>query len=145
MEHYAHSIDDHLIDSLTYKLEPGASYVQSRRNVSWLPQGSAIYSPTSGTRLIRISINSTGEWLDPQSVRFSCRLDNTDTVGGHLLRTIGDPYACFSRRRVLCGSVVCEDIVDYNRTHNMFRTLTSSNNRVNDNIEGFEHRFQILL
>ena len=69
MEHYANNIEDHLIDSLKYKLEPGASYVQSRRNVSWFPQGSAIYSSTSGTRLIRISINNTSEWLDPQRVR----------------------------------------------------------------------------
>ena len=65
MEQYAHSIEDHLVDSLKYKLEPGASYVQSRRSVSWFPQGSAIYSSTYGTRLVRISINSTGEWLDP--------------------------------------------------------------------------------
>ena len=71
MEHYANSVEDHLIDGLKYKLEPGASYVQSRRQVTWYPSGSAIYSPTSGTRLIRVNINSTGEWLDPQSVRFS--------------------------------------------------------------------------
>ena len=71
MEHHVNSIEDHLIDSLKYKLEPGASYVQSRRNVSWFPQGSAIYSPTSGTRLVRINITSTGEWLDPTSVRLS--------------------------------------------------------------------------
>ena len=128
MEHYANSIEDHWIDSLKYKLEPGASYVQSRRNVSWLPQASAIYSSTNGTRLIRIYIDNTSEWLDPQSVRFSFRLNNTDTADGHLLRTIGDPFAFFSRLGVLVGSVVCEDIVDYNRTHNMFQTLTSSNN-----------------
>ena len=109
--------------------------------MSWFPQGSAIYSPTSGTRLIRISINSTGEWLDPTSVRFSLRLNNTDTAAGHLLRTLGDPFAFFSRLRILCGSVVCEDIVDYSRTHQMFQTLTSANNRVNDDIEGFGHRF----
>jgi len=31
--------------------------------------------------------------------------------------------------------------VDYSRTHNLFQTLTSSNNRINDNIEGFGHRW----
>ena len=70
MEHYANSIEDVLVDGLKYKLEPGASYVQSRRQVTWYPSGSAIYSPTSGTRLIRVNINSTGEWLDPSSIRF---------------------------------------------------------------------------
>jgi hypothetical protein len=77
-------------------------------------------------------------------LRASFKLNNTNTVGGHLLRTIGDPFAFFSRLRALVGSVVCEDIVDYNRTHNMFQTLTSLNNKVNDNIEGFGHRLSDL-
>ena len=37
----------------------------------------------------------------------------------------------------MVGSVVCEDIVDLGRTYSMFQTLTSTNNRVNDKIEGF--------
>jgi len=37
----------------------------------------------------------------------------------------------------MVGSVVCEDIVDFGRTYSMFQTLTSTNNRVNDKIEGF--------
>ena len=82
--------------------------------------------------------------LTPQSVRISFRFSNTDTADGHLLRTVGDPFAFFSRLSVLVGSVVCEDIVDYSRTHNMFQTLTSSTKRVNDNIEGFGHRFSNL-
>ena len=95
MEHYANSIEDVLIDSLKYKLEPGASYVQSRRQVTWYPSGSAIYSPTSGTRLIRVNINSTGEWLDPSSIRFSFRFNNTDSTVGKILRTIADAFCFF--------------------------------------------------
>ena len=63
-----------------------------------------MYSPTSGTRLIRVNINSTGEWLDPCSVRFSFRLNNTDTTADHKLRTIGGPFAFFNRLRILVGS-----------------------------------------
>ena len=65
MEHYANSIEDVLIDSLKYKLEPGASYVQSRRQVTWYPSGSAIYSPTSGTRFyfVLISILLVNGWI----------------------------------------------------------------------------------
>lgn len=74
MEHHVNAIEDALIEPLKYKLEPGASYIQSRRQVSWYPSGSAIYSPVSGTRLIRIAVNSTGEWLDPQSVRVAFTL-----------------------------------------------------------------------
>ena len=140
MEHYANSVEDHLIDGLKYKLEPGASYVQSRRQATWYPSGRAIYSPTSGTRLIRVNINSTGEWLDPQSVRLAFILKNNDGERNHVLRTIGPPYAFFSRVRLMVGSVVCEDTIDYARTYSLFQTLTSTNNRVNDKIEGFGRR-----
>ena len=37
----------------------------------------------------------------------------------------------------MVGSVVCEDIVDFGRTYSMFQTLTSTNSRVTDKIEGF--------
>ena len=141
MEHYANSVKDRLVGGLKYKLEPGASYVQSRRQVTRYPSGSAIYSPTSGTRLIRVNINSTGEWLDPSSIRSSFRLNNTDSTDAKILRTIGDPFCFFSRLRILIGSVVAEDINDYSRTHTLFQTLTSTNNRQNDSIEGFGRRW----
>ena len=146
MEHHVNAIEDALIEPLKYKLEPGASYIQSRRQVSWYPSGSAIYSPVSGTRLIRIAVNSTGEWLDPQSVRLAFTLKNNDGAANHVLRTIGPPYAFFSRLRLMVGSVVCEAIVDFGRTYSMFQTLTSTNNRVNDKIEGFGRPcFSILI
>ena len=94
MEHHVNAIENALIEPIKYKLEPGASYIQSRRQVSWYPSGSAIYSPVSGTRLIRIAVNSTGEWLDPQSVRLVCTLNNNDGAANHVLRTIGPPV-CF--------------------------------------------------
>ena len=136
MEHYANSVEDHLVDGLKYKLEPGASYVQSRRQVTWYPSGSAIYSPTSGTRLIRVNINSSGEWLDPSSIRLSYKLNNTDEDDRKTLRTIGDPLCFFSRLRILIGSVVAEDINDYSRCHTLFHTLTSENNRETIKLKG---------
>ena len=42
MEHSANSLEGHLIDGLREKLEPGASYVESRRQITWHPSGSAI-------------------------------------------------------------------------------------------------------
>ena len=55
MESHAQSVDDHLIDSLSFKLKPGASYVTDRRSVTYFPQGGNQYSPT-GVKVIKVSI-----------------------------------------------------------------------------------------
>ena len=53
LEETANSIEDHLIEGLSFKLNPGASYVQSRRSVSFFPQGGNSYSST-GVKVIKI-------------------------------------------------------------------------------------------
>ena len=54
VEALANSIEDKLIDGLSFKLNPGASYVVDRRSVTYHPRGSNIYQPGAGTKLIRI-------------------------------------------------------------------------------------------
>ena len=44
MEGHANSVEDLLIDGLSFKLSPGASYVYERKSVSFHPSGSNIYS-----------------------------------------------------------------------------------------------------
>ena len=39
----ANSVEDYLIDGLSFKLNPGASYVSDSRSVSYFPAGSNIY------------------------------------------------------------------------------------------------------
>ena len=51
MDAVAASVEDHLIDSLQFKLRPGASYVTSRRSVTFHPQGGNDYKP-NGVRVI---------------------------------------------------------------------------------------------
>ena len=46
MEAHANSVEDRLIDGLSFKLIPGASYVQERKSVTFHPQGSNSYSAT---------------------------------------------------------------------------------------------------
>ena len=76
-EHYINAVEDYLIEELSFKMPPGGSYVISRKNCTFYPAGSAIYnSATNGTKLIRIKLSNSTEWLDPQSVRLSYRLNN---------------------------------------------------------------------
>ena len=66
VEAHAQSVEDSLIEGLSYKLSPGASYVSNRRSVSFFPSGSDTYSPSSGVKVIRLKVNGT-DWLDPSS------------------------------------------------------------------------------
>ena len=141
VEAAANSTEDYLIDGLSFKLKPGASYINERKSVTYHPQGSNVYSP-NGKKLIKLLI--TGDnWLDPSTFRVMFDLVNTDTVAKHELRTIGQPHSFFKRMRILCNGQICEDIDDYNRVSEMFSLLTSPHSRKNVAAEGFGQNFDI--
>ena len=75
VEAIANGVEDKLIDGLSFKMTPGASYVVDRRSVTYHPQGSNIYMPGQGTKLIRILL--TGDnWMDPSTFRVMFTLNN---------------------------------------------------------------------
>ena len=67
MEAISSSIEDTMIDGLTYSLPPGASYVVNRRSVSFHPAGSNQHSPNAGVKLIKMVLASD-DYLDPSTV-----------------------------------------------------------------------------
>ena len=150
VEAAANSVQDHLIDGLSFKLKEGSTYVTDRRSITYHPSGSNIYSPM-GTRLI--SIKLTGDnWMDPSTFRIMFDLVNTDTrdygsfAAGACktsVRPQGGPYAFFKRMRVLAGGVVLEDIDDFNRVSHMFSILESSGSLANKDSEGFGNTFNL--
>ena len=136
MESFANSVEDRLIDGLSFKLQPGASYITDRRSVTFHPQGSNIYKTGSGTKLIKILL--TGDsWLDPSTFRVMFDLENLDTNTNHYLRNISGPWSFFRRMRVIVGGQVVEDVDNYNRVHEMLSVLTATDSRVNESVEGF--------
>ena len=136
MESVANSVEDYLVDGLSFQLEQGASYVVNRRSCTFFPSGSNIYTSTNGTRQIRMVLASDG-WLDPSTFRLMFNLTNTDATAGRELRPLGGPWSFFRRVRILAGGQVIEDIDNYNRTHEMFHILTNPQSRINDYAESF--------
>lgn len=140
MEVIARNVEDHLIDSLNYKLSPSASYIQSRRSSTFFPAGSNHYSPT-GTRVIKIPISSESGWLDPATLRIQFDLLNSASVSppstDKLLRPLSGPWCFYQRARLLLGSQILEDISDYNRLHEMFHLMLPKHVQENLSIEGF--------
>ena len=141
MEGIANGTEDKLIDGLSFRLKPGASYITDRRFSTFHPSGSNIYS-TSGTKLIRLLITGD-QWMDPSTFRIMFDLVNMESDTAKELRPLGGPWTFFRRMRVLCGGTIVEDIDLYNRCHELFSVLTSSDSRVNVNGEAFGQHFDI--
>jgi len=139
MEVFSSSVEDQLIDGLSYKLSPGASYITERKSVSYFPSGSNVYTTTSGTKVLRILINGD-DWLDAtNTLRIFFDVRHTGTGN---LRVLAGPFSFFRRLRVLCGNQLVEDIDYYNRVHYMFDILRAQHVRENEDAEGFgEDRF----
>lgn len=130
VESHANSVDDYLIEGLSFKLAPGASYVTNRRSVSFFPSGSDTYSSTSGVKVIKIKLNGT-DWLDPSTVKVMFTINNTTGT----MNFLSGVHSFFRRLRVVCNGQIVEDIDDYNRVCEMFNVLQSSSVRGNDEIE----------
>ena len=149
MEAVAQGVEDYLIDSLSFKLQPGASYITNRRSVSYFPTGGNEYSPV-GVKVIRVVLTGN-DWIDPSTFRMSFTLNNTDTTATHQLRPLSGPWCFFRRVRLLIGGAIVEDIDFYNRCHEMFHCCENANTRNNDLAESFGQRiddswnFQTLL
>jgi hypothetical protein len=138
VEVIANSLEDALIDGLSFKLATTASYITSRKSCTYHPQSSNIYTPLNGTKLIKININCS-DWLDPSTFRIMFDLYNTNNNMANRLRPIGGPWSFFSRMRILASGQILEDIDLYNKAHEMFNNFTSEGSRYNDYSEGFEN------
>lgn len=132
MEHHAQSVEDHLIEGLSFKLRPGSSYVNSRRNSTFYPAGSNYYSPT-GTKVIRIPL-SGDTWLDPTTVKVAFDLVNEE-ANDHILYPVGGAHVFFRRLRIMAGGALVEDVDEFGRLSQMFSVLQPKNKRLNDFVE----------
>ena len=91
MEAHANSVDDVLVDGLSYKLKNSAKYVTDRKSVTFHTSGSNIYRTTAGTKVLKI--NLTGDaWLIPESVRIMYTLKNNDATSAKLPRPLSGPW-----------------------------------------------------
>ena len=80
MEAYHNGVEDYLIDSLSFKLPPGSSYVVDRKKSSFWAIGSNVYAPTTGTKVMKFQLSGEqGTWLDPGSVRLQFAVRNKET------------------------------------------------------------------
>ena len=139
MEAHAQSVEDNLIDSLSCKLRPGASYVTARRLVTYFPQGGNSYSP-AGVKVIKMMF--TGDsWMGPSTVKLFMHVRNDSAAP--ITPLVAGAWGMFRRQRILCGGQIVEDIDLYGRLHEQFHMMKPSEKRENGAIEGFGFNVEI--
>ena len=145
MEAITNSAEDYLIDGLSFKLKPGASYVTDRKSSTFWSIGSNAYTPVGGVKLLKFQLNGDdNNWLDPSSVVLQFELVNTATFASSsadVLRPLGNPALFFKRMRVLAGGQVVEDIQDFGRNSELLASLQNEFVRDNNDIQGFGSRY----
>ena len=100
LEATTNAIEDFLIDSISFKLQPGASYVTDRRSVTFHPQGSNVYKPIQGTKVIKVTMTGD-QWLDPSTVQLQYTLVNENST--HPLYLLGGPHTCLDASGCCAG------------------------------------------
>ena len=115
MESHAQSVEDNLIDSLSFKLRPGASYVTDRRSVSFFTQGGNDYQP-NGVKVIKIMLHGDS-WLDGSTCKLFIDVTNTTSLGSNnkLKPKLDGAWGFFKRMRILCAGQIIEDVDEFNR------------------------------
>ena len=79
--HLAGTTEDRLLSSLHFDSRRSANYVTSRNEVSYSSSSGGSFSPTSGIRVMRFSLNdNSGAFLDGQSVRLAFAIKNEGTT-----------------------------------------------------------------
>ena len=101
MEAHLASQEPLMIDNLNFVPSHSADYVVSRKKSNFFQAGSNIYSTTGGTRVLKISLNSSSDWVDPYCVYLQFDLVNNEASGSKRIRPISNGHSFFRRLRVM--------------------------------------------
>ena len=95
MESHLASQELLLIDNLSFVPSHSADYVIGRKKATFYQARSNIYSVTGGTRVLKISLNSSHDWIDPSCVYLQYDLVNNEASGTKRVRPISNGHSFF--------------------------------------------------
>ena len=136
MDNFVSEADDVMINNLNFGLPQTSQYITDRRQVNYFPSGSNVYAPNAGNKNIRFYISGeANQYLDLSSVRLFAYLQNTDGTRAKFLRPLGGLHSFFQRYRATVGGQMVQDIVEYNRHCELFKSFKSKDVNEMDDIE----------
>ena len=136
MDNIVAESEDIMINNLNFGLPQTSQYITDRRFVNYFPSGSNVYAPNAGNKNIRFYISGdANQYLDLSSVRLFATLQNTDGTRAKFLRPLGGLHSFFQRYRATVGGQMVQDIIEYNRHCELFKSFKSKNVNEMDDIE----------
>ena len=136
MDNIISESSDVMINQLNFGLPQTSQYITDRRQVNYFPSGSNVYAPNAGNKNIRFYISGeANQYLDLSSVRLFAYLQNTDCTRLKFLRPLGGLHSFFQRYRATVGGQMVQDIVEYNRHCELFKSFKSKDVNEMDDIE----------
>ncbi len=135
MESILSTVEDTLLGSLSYKIDPksGSSYVTEKKSVSYFASGSNVYDPDRGTKVLRFNLASD-QFIDLSSIVVSVMLN---TGAGESTPLVNSGHALFTRLRWIVSGTVVEDIEHFNVASQLFHRFLSSEKKGNTELGGF--------
>ena len=136
MDNITAESSDVMINQLNFGLPETAQYITDRRFVNYFPSGSNVYAPNAGNKNIRFYVSGeANQYLDLSSVRLFATLQNTDGTREKFLRPLGGLHSFFQRYRATVGGQMVQDIIEYNRHCELFKSFKSKDVNEMDDIE----------
>ena len=136
MDNLVSEASDVMINQLNFGLPETSQYITDRRQVNYFPSGSNVYAPNAGNKNIRFYLSGeANQYLDLSSVRLFAYLQNTDGTRAKFLRPLGGLHSFFQRYRATVGGQMVQDIVEYNRHCELFKSFKSKDVNEMDDIE----------
>ena len=136
MDNIVSESSDVMINQLNFGLPETSQYITDRRQVNYFPSGSNVYAPNAGNKNIRFYISGdANQYLDLSSVRLFATLQNTDGARAKFLRPLGGLHSFFQRYRATVGGQMVQDIIEYNRHCELFKSFKSKDVNEMDDIE----------
>ena len=125
-----------MINQFNFGLPETSQYITDRRQVKYFPSGSNVYAPNAGNKNIRFyTSGDANTYLDLSSVRLFATLQNTDGTMAKFLRPLGGLHSFFQLYRVTVGGQIVQDIVEYNRHCELYKSFKSQAVNEMDDLE----------
>ena len=123
------------LPELNFGIPQSAEFVVDRRQVNYFLSGSSIYSPKDNKNIRFYISGDMNQYLDLSSVRLFATIQNRNNDKAKFLRRLGGLHSFFYRYTATVAGTIAQDIVEYNRHCELFKSLKSKDVNEMDDVE----------